>query len=464
MKGLRTLRSNLVEMSRAGTQDNLVSFGKRVFHKGYGWGKVIHFFSFGKQNIHKLEKTLQHIQKTFTVQMARINEHRLTYFKHLSKELRGERFSIIDKEKASAALLEFCLYLKPLIKGVMQGKEASYLELLLGPEKEDLSELKSVFSIIHLFKKIKDVEITLKTPLPYIPFMKAASGQTLKVKENTALDQWLTHLAETLHQKIPSFQGLKDCKYANVHFLHRFLQDLISFFRETNRDEEKSFHVGELEKVLTDLGCPLFRDTDSKHMEWVSGLHPGSEINAEGKTYILGEALQTNEENPELSIIFALEDHPDLELVIERNEAIPYLRNQHENHHHCGIIRPKVIAQEDQGGGYIQERILYPLSAIDWKTQKKHLDKKDQLELKPLVQLLKGLMEMPVTPHPLTRETFGYTQKGEMRARQMLVPRAKSFSAIASFTYLLAQDPRGFFYQHIYDQLMIQSGLNKKVK
>lgn len=454
----KQLRPNLVELASAKSDSDLIAFGNnRVFNKHYGWGKFLNFFSCGKQSPERVRTILQNIQKTAYKQLIHVWEQREIYFQQLGREIRGERFSIKDREKAEKELLQFCFYMKPLMRDVRRGKNAFYLNLIFGEKKDLLEEWKEVFSIINVFQRIKNVEITLKTPLPLISLMKAASSLPLKAREETEVDHWLTQLGSSLNLKIPSFKGLVNCTFAEVRFLHRFLRDIVSMFNELKSETSNKAVTGVIEAYIQNLNCPEFNLPDKKHQEWAKSLRPGAIVkDTKGQKYTIGRVLQWDRNYPKIPAALSLKGHPDLELVIDRNEAIGYLNNYTADLMQCGIIKAKDVAFEEKGRANIQERIPYLLSDIDWKN--------GYIEAsKPIIELVRGFIALPFTPGPLTRATFGFNRQGEMRARHLLTIRDKSWDELEAFVLEIAHDSSGNFYRKAYDHIMEQSGLIRHI-
>lgn len=462
----KALRANLVEIEAARNSGNLIAVGKsRVLCKNSGWGRFIHFFSCGRKNSERVETALQNIRQAFQERIARLDDQRCLYFHHLGRELRGERFSIKDREKAEQELLQFCLHMRPLMRDVRLGKDVSYLNLLLDSKNENLKEWKKIFTVIRVFQRTKNLEVTIKTPLPYRSLLKAASSQPIKAREKEQISNWLTRLGRSRNQKLFSFKGEVDCKYGKIRFMHRLLRDLVALFKELIHEDSPRPAVAVLEDYLRTLGCPVFTAQDSKHLEWAKSLHPGAVIKAKGIDYELGEILQKDNEHPEIPIVFALKDHPGLELVIDHNEAIGYLKNHHTDLLHCGIIQPEPVAIEEKGRALIQERLPYATFDIRWRSTEKKLDKDHDIPAaKPIIELVQELISRPFTPRPLTRESFGFNEQGEMRARHLLTAGDKSWDDLEYFVFEAASDLSGKFYKPVYDYIMKQSGLEKHVK
>jgi hypothetical protein len=460
------LRDNFVEMNRAKSSDDLIAVGKnRVFCKHFGWGKFIHFFTRGWNHSERVEAVLQNIRLSFDDRIRRIENQKYLYFNHLGRELRGERFSIKDKEKAEREILQFCLRMRPLMQDVICGRDAFYLNLLVDSQKELLMEWKEIFKVIRFFQRIKDLEITLKTPLPYLPFLKVATSQPIKARENDQIKNWLGLLTRSRNQKLTSFKGNVECKYSKVRFLHRLLRDLVTLFKDFNQDESKWPAVAVLEQYLQSLGSLEFTAPDNKHLEWARSLHPGSVVRANGVDYEIGEMLQREDEHPEIPIIFALKGHPDLNLIIDCNEAIGCQKDYQAELKHCGVKLFKPIAVEEKGRALIAESLPYALADIQWVSKGKKIDPAyDTLAANPIVELVKGLMKLPFTPGPLTRESFAFNYKGEMRATGLLVIGGKSWKKLEDFVHEMAHDSYENFYQPVYDYIMEQSGLSRHVK
>lgn len=438
------VRANLVEAASAKSPSDLIAVGKnRIFNKNYGWGRFIHFFRCRRQSTEKVKAIFGKMR----YQILEVSNPNFTYFDHLGKELRGEPYSIIDKEKAEKKLLQFCLYMKPLMRDVIRGKDAPYLKMVLDSKKADLNHWKKIFRQVRIFQKIKNVERTLKAPIPYIPMFKVASYKHLKKKEEHQLKHWVTSLGRSLNKRFSSFKGRGDCNYGKVRFLHRFLTDIVDIFKEMKVEGDKKCYLDVLESYIQNLGCKAFSSPDQKHLKWAKSLHPGSIIRAGGRRYKIEQVLRWDHDIP---VALSLKGHPDLELVIESNEAIISLRNYANDCHHCGIIVPKMISMEEKRRAFLQERVHYPLEDFPDQTA--------------IVELVKGLMSIPFTPAPLTKTAFGFTRQGEMRARSLLHWTDKSFKAIDKFVLELAHDSQGNLHETLYESIAKESGLNEVVK
>jgi hypothetical protein len=458
---LSQLRSNLCELSFAKqiNSENFVSSGKFLYYKNSLMWNRLSYLTLPEERETKLNQTLATVKDLLWKKIENLEQAKRSYYKELAASLKKERFNPKRLKAAEKIILTFNLYLKPFMKQVLHEEEKPYLAFMCSGKQKSLKEL---FSAVQLCRRLKDFSLVSKGEVPLQILLKISRDKDLRVSEEDKVKVWLKRVKASAGKKIPAFGPSIENNLVKAPFFHKLLLDLTGFFNESVLKKGEISDLGLLEARLISAGYKAFHEPDADFLCRRSRWNTGDLLEIGGKKYKLAEQLAAPRTNVSDPVIFAVVGRRDVEVVFPWTPSDPYLNHLEERSQQCGIVQAKVLGVGYRGAAILRERLYEPLSEIQWKSRGLHVSHpEDQRNLAPIIELLKGFLTQPFTPHPLALNHFAYNAAGEMRAAALLRPIHKSFEHLEKFAYECAYGSGDYFFQSIYRKIMLESGLGQ---
>lgn len=477
----KRLAANLIEISCAKSSKDLVAWGNRIYHSGYGRGRIIKWL----QGLPWLRAHRdEHVNKAL-IKTRDLFYHKIGQLEKTNRYLkRGYKRILIGKEikdphflRAKAKLLSFSSYLEPIMKATRKEQPTKALSFLLSDIKnqtekqEAAAAIKDLFEELHLYQKMFNFEEATKTEIPLYLLQKMSFDDRLNIKEEKAVVRWINQLQQSSQNNIPAFEGgLKNC-YVKTRSMHRMLCKIVEFINHNLPKREQDFDsaIETLETNLVVLGYRIFDQDDTKHIAWANTLDVGQELEWDGRKIFLEKIIHNPERNKGEPVIFSVENEPDIEVVAHlKSEATTYQQIFHKRILHCGLPGKEILGISEFGKIIVQERLHETLADIKWESNRDTgLTKKDRKSAKPIVELLKGFKSMPFTPMAgenlggsiigmLLPKYFGFNGQNQLKSAVCLTPGHFSFDVLEMFAWECSQ--RNLV---VFNYIMRASGLSR---
>ncbi|KAF3362622.1 hypothetical protein PHSC3_000861 [Chlamydiales bacterium STE3] len=449
MGAVEQLAANLIEISYSKGSDDLVAFRNRIYHRSYGFGRVIVWLRrilpfLAKDKQHTLD-VCENTRKLFFLKIQELEVSVAQLKNALERRLSGKKVDSSKLGQAKENLLQFSHYFDPLMKDVRKGREEKILSFLTSKaadQKKIRRELKQLFQELHIHQKIFTFEKVTDREFPLDLIKKMSFNDSLSSTEQKRVYQWIERLDHLLDAPLSSFYGSTENAFVKGRYMHRMLCQIVAFInhhfpKEEEKGQEIAAEIGVLESTLVEYGYRAFEEADVRHIVWRETLTVGEELFCNNKKYILGEIAQNAEGKPDEPVVFSIRNEPSLEVIIYPNESLIYLNQFKKNILHCGVKGRRILGVSAFGRIVIQERLYDSLAKLPWSTAFNGLVREhDKIVAKPLIQLIKGLASREhFTPHPLIPESFAFNAHNELRATTLLTPELFNFLAIEKFVW-----------------------------
>lgn len=167
----------------------------------------------------------------------------------------------------------------------------------------------------------------------------------------------------------------------------------------------------------------------------------------QGAAYRLDKCLENKKKNIREPIVFAVKDHPDIEIVFPVNEWDVFILDFKERTFGCCLELQKAICIDRYGRAYTRERLHHPLHQMKWHRGLKEPCDEDLRQSRPIIQMMQEINTLKFTPHPLHPKHFGFNHSGVMRSTCILEAGKKNFEEREKFLAECVQyDPALFAY------------------
>lgn len=348
---------------------------------------------------------------------------------------------------AEREVLEFCIYLNPIIKQFRKGLDLPYIQFLkVGLDNKLLIE---DFNIVKLIQKIKNIESTTKKKIPVHELHRLANNEELEMEEKQEIRDWLSALDEARTLLVSDHKEDEENPFVRVRYFHRFLKLLC---------QEIKGDLVAVEVELQKLGCKTFKEPDPCIIEKREKIVKERTVVLDDKTYILNDILSNQEKDLNEPIEFEISDDPFHKLVIYQNEAIRDITFAFEAKEQYGVIKPQERGKDNAGMIARVERCYDFLNEIIWTSKTDELEKEDDDNAIPIVGLLAGFLAQPCTPRPLSPKNFAFNEEDDLRALITMKMKRKSFESLVTFAWecAAANVP-------VFKHLLVASGLSSSI-
>ena len=458
------LASNLIAL---GQGKELITFQNRIFLASSFRGRLFKWlykiFPCLRPPSNALEAATKKTSQIFFKMIEMMDKVEQVLSDGLANLLEDTPFDAMRFSKAKAEFLAFTTAFGPFLKEVRKGKEPRSLPVMLqsiadaGEAQEATLFLKDLCQDLYLYEKLFDFEEVVNAPLPVDILRKMALDIAISFKEEKKIKQWISLVKSSLFKRIASFDGPLKNNLVQVRFVHRLLYLIVEYINARKKPADRLAELELIEARLMSFGLEIFGDKDAKHIAWRNQLEAGHTIDYGDKKLVIGEILSNREKDPNYPIVFATDD-PGIEVVVFCSEAEFFLQEFQESILNCVLHMPEILGVSPFARAIIRRRADYNLlSRNEWTSTATLIGNHDSVLVQPILELLKSLVkQQPFTPYPLEPDQIGFSQDGEMRTLQCLVPVAKSFEVLEEFAFKCSRGNDAVF-----SHLVVESGLGE---
>ena len=457
---LETLKGNLQEIYHAintasTSQVNLVAnvCGTRLYNASQGWGRLWRWFYIvtevflGKGlRLANVKKALMRTHLLFQKNLQEIRYHASQYQAYLKKTMQGYSTNESEFFQTRQCITRWNQTTRPFVKMAVDSRKEVINKLFKVCFKQ-LSITEQPFSFFSYpefdklgqFQKIIDLEGMTNGPLPLELFEKICKNKKLSDSDFKDLDKWIKKI-----NTLPSSRHL-----------HQALQGFVNTINvpQSGENFEKADLI-RLELMLEERGCKLFRQDDPKHLKWRDSLKKGFKLNLNEKEIVLGDPVGKKILGIDQFLHFSINDMPHLLVITGNNESVLGMKkHKHLPENGYGVEPIQILDIFDHGRWALVEK-LEPLTTHYWTSTNYSLSSQDELFLRPLLNLLKWLIQQQQTPDYFSLKYLMMNSQNQLRALRPTSKKEFNFNALEDFVLQCAAGNL-----KVYQHLMEKSGL-----
>lgn len=465
MLHINTLQGNLQEIYHAAKmsashQIHLVAnpFGTRLYYSSQGWGRMWRWFymvaeTFFNQRglrISKIKKAVLYTYALFQKNLKLIQENSSCYQNYLIKTSQGYATNENELFLVRKNITLWNQATRPFVKAAINEQREIIEKLFRFCQIKPAEQNTPIFAypqfeMLKQCQKIINLEGILNGALPLEIFEKISKNKRLSDSDFKDLDKWIKKLNQS------------SC---SVRIVHQAIQAIIAIINSQNQENSDQADLIRLESMLDKRGCTLFQQDDAKFLQWRNTLAKGSKLILDGKEITLSDQLGRKILGNDRFLSFSIVEMPDFVVLTGNNEAILGLKkSQHLPENGYGVEPIQISEIYDRGRWTLVER-LKPLNSYAWSSSNT-LSNQDQFFSKPLVHLIKWLIQQKQTPDYFTPKYLMINPKQQLKSLRPTTKKEFDFNALEDFAFQCSSGNLTIF-QHLMEASGLYNHLSTK--
>lgn len=465
MLHLNTLQGNLQEIFHAAKmsashQIHLVAnpFGTRLYYSSQGWGRMWRWFYmvaetfFNQRGLRttKVKKAILYTYALFQKNLQHIQENSSRYQNYLIKTAQGYSTNENELFLVRKNITLWNQATRPFVKAAINEQRGIIEKLFQFCQKKPAEQNAPVFAypqfdMLKQCQKIINLEGILNGPLPLEIFEKISKNKRLSDSDFKDLDKWIKKLNQS------------SC---SISIVHQAIQAIIAIINSQNQENSDQADLIRLESMLDKRGCTLFQQDDAKFIQWRNTLKKGSKLFLDGKEITLSDQLGRKILGNDRFLSFSIVEMPDFVVLTGNNEAILGLKkSRHHPENGYGVEPIQISEIFDRGRWTLVER-LKPLNSYAWSSTN-ILSNQDQFFSKPLVHLIKWLIQQKQTPDFFNPKYLMINPKQQLKSLRPTAKKEFDFNALEDFAFQCSSGNLTIF-RHLMEASGLYSHLSTK--